>query len=127
MLGRKSYLIPLGIIYLVPLFIALGLFFIPESPRWLMETGKIEQARKSLDWLRPNKDAVEAELRTVQEVIEEAEANSGRTVFLEMFKGTNLRRTVLAVCALNTQAASGAMFVIVKISVLRPSVDDTDC
>ena len=127
MLGRKSYLIPLGIIYLVPLFIALGLFFIPESPRWLMETGKIEQARKSLDWLRPNKDAVDAELRTVQEAIEEAEANSGRTVFLEMFKGTNLRRTVLAVCALNTQAASGAMFVIVKISVLRPSVDDTDC
>ena len=34
--GRPSYLIPLGLIYVVPVFIAIGLFFIPESPRWLM-------------------------------------------------------------------------------------------
>ena len=49
--GKASYLIPLGLIYIVPFIIAGGLFFIPESPRWLMEQGKVEKARRSLTWL----------------------------------------------------------------------------
>ncbi|KAK5734180.1 hypothetical protein LTR17_009163 [Elasticomyces elasticus] len=110
--GKACYLIPLGLIYVIPFFIAIGLFFIPESPRWLSEKGQVERARKSLSWLRPNQDAVDGELRTIQDAIEESQANSGKSVFLEMFKGTNLRRTMLAVGAVNTQAASGAMFMI---------------
>jgi SP family sugar:H+ symporter-like MFS transporter len=31
--GKDSYLIPLGIIYIIPLFMSVGMFFIPESPR----------------------------------------------------------------------------------------------
>lgn len=34
--GRESYLIALGLIYIAPVFIAVGLLFVPESPRWLM-------------------------------------------------------------------------------------------
>jgi MFS transporter, SP family, sugar:H+ symporter len=79
-----------------------------------METGKSEKARNSLTWLRPNKDAVDGELASIHDAIEEAKANSGKSVFLEMFRGTNLRRTICAVCAVNTQAASGAMFMIVS-------------
>lgn len=82
--GKASYLIPLGIIYVIPFFIAIGLFFIPESPRWLMEKGKTEQAKQSLHWLRPNKDAVDAELFSIQEAIDEAKANSGRALFFEV-------------------------------------------
>ena len=51
--GRQSYLIPLGIIYVVPFLMAIGLLFIPESPRWLMQQNKHEKALKSLRWLRP--------------------------------------------------------------------------
>jgi Na+/melibiose symporter-like transporter len=36
LVGRTSYLIPLGLIYIVPFVIAVLLVFIPESPRWLM-------------------------------------------------------------------------------------------
>ncbi|EMC96383.1 hypothetical protein BAUCODRAFT_473149 [Baudoinia panamericana UAMH 10762] len=110
--GKKSYLIPLGVVYAVPVVIAVGLFFIPESPRWLMESNQRERAQKSLMWLRPNKDGIESELFGIQEAIEEAKANSGKALFFEMFRGTNLRRTMLAVGAVNTQAASGAMFMI---------------
>ncbi|KAK5118700.1 hypothetical protein LTR85_007906 [Meristemomyces frigidus] len=110
--GKVSYLIPLGLIYVVPFFIAIGLFFNPESPRWLMEKGKTEKAKKSLLSLRPNRDAVDAELFSIQEAIDEAKANSGKALFFEMFRGTDLRRTMLAVGAVNTQAASGAMFMI---------------
>jgi len=111
--GKPSYLIPLGLVYVVPFFIAIGLFFIPESPRWLMETGHVEKARKSLNWLRPNKDAIDSELATIQIAIDEAKANSGTSLFWEMFSNpVDRRRTVLAVCAVNTQAASGAMYMI---------------
>ncbi|KAK5713736.1 hypothetical protein LTR17_017503 [Elasticomyces elasticus] len=65
------------LIYVIPFFIAIGLFFIPESPRWLSEKGQVEKARKSLSWLRPNQDAVDGELRTIQDAIEESQANSG--------------------------------------------------
>lgn len=34
--SRASYLIPLGLIYIVPFILTVGLLFIPESPRWLM-------------------------------------------------------------------------------------------
>ncbi|KAK3620600.1 hypothetical protein LTR56_023313 [Elasticomyces elasticus] len=110
--GKACYLIPLRLIYVIPFFIAIGLFFIPESPRWLSEKGQVEKAKNSLSWLRPNQDAVEGELLTIQNAIEESRANSGTSVFLEMFRGTNLRRTMLAVGAVNTQAAPGAMFMI---------------
>jgi MFS family permease len=108
--GKAAYLIPLGLIYIVPFFISIGLFFIPESPRWLMEQGKVEKARKSLHWLRPNKNAIESELVSIQTAMDESKENSGKALFFEMFRGpVNRRRTILAVAAVNTQAASGAM------------------
>lgn len=111
--NRTAYLIPLSIIYIVPVFIAIGLFFIPESPRWLMERGKTEQARKALLWLRPNQAAVEPELQSIQAAIDEAAQNSGKALWLEMWQNPiDRRRTVLAICAVNTQAASGAMYMI---------------
>lgn len=111
--GKAEYLIPLGLIYIIPFFIAIGLFFIPESPRWLMETGKTEKAEKALLWLRPNKDGVATELASIQAAIDEAKENSGKALFFEMFRNpVDRRRTLLAVGAVNTQAASGAMFMI---------------
>ena len=111
--GKQAYLIPLGLIYIVPFIISIGLFFIPESPRWLMEQDKVDTARRSLDWLRPNKTGIDSELLNIQTAMEEAKANSGKALFFEMFRGPiNRRRTMLAVAAVNTQAASGAMYMI---------------
>jgi len=74
-----------------------------------MEKGKTEKATKSLLWLRPHKDSVDTELRNIQAAIDEAKENSGKALFFEMFRGIDRRRTLLAVGAVNTQAASGAM------------------
>lgn len=64
-------------------------------------------------WLRPNADAVDPEMTSIQAAIEEARENSGKALFLEMFRNpVDRRRTILAVAAVNTQAASGAMFII---------------
>jgi len=116
--GRNSYIIPLGIIYILPGIMSIGLFLIPESPRWLMQHGKAEKARKSLRWLRPGPDVeVDEELDDIQAALaSDTELHSG-VGFWDMFSNPiDRRRTILAVCALTVQGGSGAMYIIGKAS-----------
>ena len=64
--GRDCYLIPLALIYIVPAIIFIGLFFIPDTPRYLMGKNKPEQARKALIWLRPKGANIDAELLEIE-------------------------------------------------------------
>ncbi|XP_031345428.1 facilitated trehalose transporter Tret1-like isoform X2 [Photinus pyralis] len=66
-----------------PLLTFVFLFFIPESPHWLIMRGRKETAHKSLAWLRgwTTLDEVEAEFRTLCgrcDTEQEAEASSSR-------------------------------------------------
>ena len=116
--GRNSYMIPLGIVYIVPVFMSIGLFFIPESPRWLLLQEKNEEARKSLMWMRPNQDAVPEEMDDIQSAILAEKELASSASFIDIFKNPiDRRRTLLAVAAVSTQAASGAMFMIGKLSM----------
>lgn len=112
--GRASYLIPLGLIFLVPTLMSIGLFFIPESPRWLIEHGHTDKALKSLLWHRPNeRHEVEEELKDIQEGIEKEMLIKKSAGPMDMFTNPiDRRRTVLAVGALTLQGASGAIYMI---------------
>ena len=111
--GRNSYLIPLATIYFVPVLMSIGLFFIPESPRWLMLVDKPDQANKAMYWLRPDQAAVPAELAEIQAAIDAEKATKATANFMDIWRDpVDRRRTLLAVAAISTQAASGAMFMI---------------
>jgi MFS family permease len=113
--GKPAYLIPLGLIYVVPVFICIGLFFIPESPRWLIMQGKHERGLKSLTWLRPKGADTTLEAETIRAGIEKERELGSEVGVLDMFRNpVDRRRTTLAVCAVTLQAASGAMFIIGK-------------
>ncbi|KAI1376407.1 general substrate transporter [Hypoxylon crocopeplum] len=114
-LDKASYQIPLGTLFIVPTFLAFGLLFVPESPRYLLYKGKTEAARQSLQKLRGDSLSPEAfELEWVEMVkgIEE-EMQAAKTIGpLDMFKGTELRRTLLCYGVIATQTGAGSWFVI---------------
>lgn len=113
--GRQSYIVPLAIIYIVPGIMAVGLLFIPESPRWCLLMGKTDQARKALHWLRPYPETIEDEIQEIVSAIEAERALAKSADALDMFRNpVDRRRTLLAVGAVSLQAASGAMYMICK-------------
>ncbi|KAI1620991.1 MFS transporter [Exophiala viscosa] len=111
--GKQAYIVPLGIIYIIPGILSVGMLFIPESPRWYLLHDQPEKARKALMWLRPFPERVDAEIQGIQDAIEAERALSKSADVLDMFRNpVDRRRTYLACAAISLQAASGAMYMI---------------
>lgn len=99
----------------MPVIIAVSMLFIPESPRWLILRGRVDEGRKSLKWLRPDDYPVEAEITEIRNAIEKEREIGGKVGVLDMFKNpVDRRRTGLSVGSVTLQAASGSMFIIGK-------------
>ena len=113
--GKTAYLIPLGIFYVMPSLLGLSLFFMPESPRWLLEHGQTEKARRMLVRLR-NKDTsshlLDAELEEMRQALEREKENSKGLAIVDLFRGTNLRRTLLSFGLLISLTGTGSLFFV---------------
>lgn len=73
MFGRVShiwrYMIGFGMIPAVLLFI--GMFFVPESPRWLVMKGRVQDAFKSLSTLRAKPESCKTEINQIQNALDQ--------------------------------------------------------
>ncbi|KAI0395029.1 putative maltose permease [Xylariaceae sp. FL0594] len=103
-----AYSIPFALQWFWVLLIVPGIFFVPESPWWLVRKGRHEQARDSLRRLSSNKHVdVDATLAAIAETDRlELEMEAGST-YLDTVKGVNLRRTEISAGVYTTQVLSG--------------------
>ncbi|KEF56624.1 uncharacterized protein A1O9_06813 [Exophiala aquamarina CBS 119918] len=113
--GRRAYQVPLAIFFVAPTLQAvLMFFFAPESPRWLMVQRKEHAAEASLRKLRnSNIDELEfqAEFNEIRQSTREQLEQNKKYLFLEMWRGTNLRRTLLSIAVVCFHAANGSSWI----------------
>jgi len=96
---------------IIPGIVIAGLFFIPESPRWLISKRRKEDALKVLDRVRSVEDVQAGLTRMEVDALDEFENNHEKVPWVELFKGTNLRRTSIAAGLLGLQQFLGQGFV----------------
>ncbi|CAK7210100.1 hypothetical protein SBRCBS47491_000656 [Sporothrix bragantina] len=112
---NRSWRIPLGLFYIVPATIISGIWFVPESPRWLLQQHRVSEARQNLGLLRKGsrRYATEADIdQEFEELQNQLARESEKGTFMEMFRGrTNIKRTLIVVLINFFQQASGQGFV----------------
>ncbi|WQF84395.1 Putative major facilitator, sugar transporter, major facilitator superfamily [Colletotrichum destructivum] len=108
--GNASWRIPMGLFYVIPVIVMGLIFFIPESPRWLLTQDRVEEAQVSLKKLRAGtiSDAeIEEQFASLQYALKQ-EVEQGN--YMELFKGINLKRTAIVVMMNFLQQATGQAF-----------------
>lgn len=113
---KLCYQIPLATLYAIPFCLSIMIFFVPESPRWLLVHNKTEEARKALKVLRGaslSPEYLDEEFIEMKRGIdEEKELASSGGAFFDMFKGTELRRTLLCFGVILSHSSSGVWLII---------------
>lgn len=84
-----------------------GMFFIPESPWWLVRQGKLELAEKSLRRLCSKEVNVPAQLAFIVKTDQLEQQLEAGITYLDCFKGDNKRRTEISIGVYCTQVLSG--------------------
>ncbi|KAF4785249.1 sugar transporter [Colletotrichum scovillei] len=106
----RAYRIPFGLFYVIPSIVLALIWFIPESPRWLLLRDRVEEARKAHHLLREgtmSEDDISNEFAKIQQSLLD-EPEQGRTK--ELFQGVNRKRTAIAVGMSFFQQATGQAF-----------------
>ena len=91
--------------------IALALVpFMPESPWWLVSKDRDEQAKKSLYRLGYTAEESIKKIALVRHTLEEIRRETEGVTYLECFRRSNLRRTIVSIMPVCIQALSGVVF-----------------
>lgn len=88
----------------------IGQIFMPESPVYLVRRGKLSEARSTLQRLYSDPKDAEGHLERIKLTLEEAEVQMSAS-YAECFRGTNLRRTMIASLVFLAEPMSGLGFV----------------
>ncbi|EEU39712.1 uncharacterized protein NECHADRAFT_43378 [Fusarium vanettenii 77-13-4] len=86
--------------------------FMPESPWWLASKGKDAKALRSLRSLGYTvEESAEQRLALIKLTLDEVRAETEGVTYLECFRYSNLRRTIISISPLSIQALSGVLFI----------------
>ena len=114
-MDRRAYQVPLAALFAVPTLLTGLMFLVPESPRWLLVKNRPQEARHALKKLRGTSltdEMFEEEFIEMERGIAREQELASTVSSLDMFKGTNLRRTIISVGAVVLHAATGLWFIL---------------
>jgi hypothetical protein len=106
-----NWLIPICLQLPIPLIIVAVTMFLPESPRWLISMGRLDAAEKVMSTLSIDPAGAREQVENMAAVIEEEARVHPGNGWIEMWKGPNLRRTLIAIGMQCLQQAQGISFV----------------
>jgi hypothetical protein len=130
-LGTSSYTSNLAwqvpIICQLPLAVILGagVLYFPESPRWLIINGKMEDARQSFARIYakdPNSTEVTTEVQYVLRAIEFERTTESVMKWTKIFEGVDLRRTLTSTLILVGLAITGSRFVAMYSTIFLAGI-----
>jgi SP family general alpha glucoside:H+ symporter-like MFS transporter len=91
-----AYRIPFAVQWIFPTPLLILVFFAPESPWWLVRRGRHEQALKSIERLgRRSAGTAHDTLAMMVRTVEIESKTMASPTYLDLFKGTDLRRTLI--------------------------------
>lgn len=98
LLTTAAYRIPTALQWMFPTPLAVLMFLAPESPWWLVRKGRMEQAARSVVRLGRKSLVQPQEAVAMMRRVIDQESHENPSL-LELFKGTDLRRTLI-VCGI---------------------------
>lgn len=99
--------IPIALQWMFPTPLLILMFFAPESPYWLVRKGKLEQAAKSVSRLGRKGGVNVTETVAMMRRVIELEKTEKKPSYIELFKGTDLRRTLIVCFVYAAQNLTG--------------------
>lgn len=113
--SNLSWQIPIICQIPLSLILGFGVYFFPESPRWLLIKGREQEAKRSFAWYYAKSVDHPDILLQVQDVerhIEMERLYGSTTSWADIYKGTNFRRTLISGLIMVGLAITGSKFVI---------------
>ncbi|KAF2159163.1 hypothetical protein M409DRAFT_71180 [Zasmidium cellare ATCC 36951] len=102
-----AYRLPIALQWMFPTPLAILMFFAPESPWWLVRKGKFEQAAKAVQRLGRKSAVNQNETVAMMRRTIELETSEKSPSYIEMFKATDLRRTLIVAGVYASQNLTG--------------------
>ncbi|KAI1342327.1 maltose permease [Xylariaceae sp. FL0016] len=102
-----AWRVPIALQWVFPTPILLLVFFAPESPWWLARRGRKEEALRSIKRLSSKNEDPQQKLAMIERTVEIEANKGGSPTLLDLFKGTDLRRTTITCLMYASQNFAG--------------------
>ena len=118
-----SYRIPIAVQFAWAIILVSGMILLPETPRFLIRSGKFDKAARSLSRLRRlpvDHEAIRLELDEIQ-ANHEYELSLGKASYLDCFRGKILKRQMTGCLLQGLQQLTGKLTLLVNCFLFSKS------